>query len=98
MTVLQIYLSCLDGKEAEFEARFRDTFLPAISVQKGLLHTSMLRSVDVPLSYQIEFAFESEELRQGWVHSQEHQHALPIIKSLCGEASFARFDVVHKTA
>ena len=97
MTVLQIYLSCLDGKKAELEARFRDTFLPAISVQKGFLHASMLRSVDTPLSYQLEFAFESEELRQSWVHSEEHQHALPRIKSLCEETSFARFDVVDKT-
>ncbi len=97
MTVLQIYCTCLDGKDAEFEARFHDTFLPAISVQRGFVHAWMLRSVDTALSYQIEFAFKSEELRQGWVNSEEHQHALPIIKALCAETAFARFDVVDKT-
>jgi heme-degrading monooxygenase HmoA len=97
VTVLQIYLRCMEGKEAELETRFRDTFHPAISLQKGFLGAQLIRAVDDPLRYHIEFTFESEELRQGWVASDDHQHAVPVLKALCSDWSFARFDVVERT-
>lgn len=97
MTVLQIYLKCLEGREPELEARFRDTFLPAVSVQQGFLQAQLMRAVEDRLRYHIEFTFESEELRQGWVASDDHQHAVPILKALCSDWSFARFEVVERT-
>lgn len=97
MTVLQIYLKCLEGRQPELEERFRDTFLPAISVQRGFLGAQLLRAVEEPLIYHIEFTFETEELRQGWVASDHHQHAIPVLKALCSDWSFARFDVVERT-
>ena len=97
MTVLQIYLTCNEGTESELESRFRDTFLPAISIQRGYLGAHLIRSVQDPRRYHIEFTFESEELRQKWVASDEHERALPVIKALCSDSSFARFEVVHRT-
>ena len=97
MTVLQIYILALDGKQEELESRFRDTFLPAISKQAGFLGAHLIRSVENALKYHIEFTFESEELRQDWVASDDHQHAVPILKALCSDWDFARFDVVTRS-
>lgn len=97
MTVLQIYIRATDGKQEELESRFGDTFLPAISKQAGFLGAHLIRSVEDALQYHIEFTFESEELRQGWVASDDHQAAIPVLKALCDDWSFARFEVVSRT-
>ena len=97
MTVLQIYMTANSGQEGELEARARDTFFPAISKQKGFLGAQLIRSVDDARRLNIEFTFESEELRQDWVASDDHQHAVPILKALCSDWDFARFDVVTRS-
>lgn len=97
MTVLQIYLRCSDGKQADLEMVFRDAFVPAISARLGFRRVFLMRSVDDGCSYQIELAFESEELRKQWVASREHEQAFPRIRELCDEVSHARFEAVSET-
>ena len=93
MIALQIYLEPFAGKEEELEKKFLEIFVPAISVQKGFLRVSMLKSREALREYQIELVFETEELRLQWVASEEHQEAFPQIAALCQRVSWSGFDI-----
>ena len=93
MIALQIYLEPFAGKDEELERKFKDVFVPAISVQKGFIRVSLLKSRDALREYRIELVFESEDLRLQWVASKEHQEAFPQIAVLCQRVSWSGFDV-----
>jgi heme-degrading monooxygenase HmoA len=98
MIALQIYLEPVAGKEQELEQIFEQIFTPAISIQKGFVRVSMLKSREALREYQIELVFESEELRLGWVASKEHQEAFPQITALCQRVSWSGFDITGERA
>jgi heme-degrading monooxygenase HmoA len=96
MIELQIYLETLPGKEEQLEKVFRDTFVPAISIQKGFRSVSLLKPGNSIHSYQLQLRFENEELRLKWVASDEHQKSFPKIAELCSSVSWQGFEVAGK--
>jgi heme-degrading monooxygenase HmoA len=98
MIALQIYMEPVAGKEKELEKKFNQVFIPAISVQKGFVRVSMLKSREALRKYQVELVFESEELRLEWVASKEHQEAFPQIAALCQRVSWSGFDITGEKA
>ena len=95
MIELQIFLSALPGKEEKLEKIFRETFIPAISVQKGFKSVSLLKPGNSMRGYQIQLRFGTEEQRQVWVASDEHQKAFPKVAELCSTVSWQLFDITE---
>ncbi len=89
-------LEVLAGKERELEEAFRTAFVPAIRVQEGFRRVAMLKMQNALRRYQIELAFDSEELRLQWVASREHQEAFPKLAALCRDITWSGFQVVHQ--
>ena len=71
MIELHIYLEPSAGMEEQLESVFRNSFVPAISVQEGFRRVVLLKVRDALRQYQIELAFESEDLRLKWVDSRD---------------------------
>ena len=94
MIELQINLESLPGKEEKLEKVFHDTFIPAITIQKGFKSVSLLKPDNSIYTYQIQLRFETEEMRLKWVASNEHQKAFPKIAELCSSVSWQGFAVV----
>ena len=96
MIELYIYLEPNTGMEAQLESVFRDSFVPAISIQEGFRRVALIKARDALRQYQIVLAFDSEDLRMKWVDSKEHQEAFPKVAALCQRVSWAGFDIIHQ--
>jgi hypothetical protein len=94
MIELHIYLEPHEGKEKALESLYGEEYVPGIRIQKGFIRTTLLKRRDALREYQIDIAFESEELRMKWVGSKEHSTVWPKIASLCQRAAWAGFDTV----
>lgn len=94
MVELRIDLEPYDGKGASLVEAFQTHFVPAISVQKGFKSVSLLKRHDSLRAHQISLRFESEELREKWVASDEHQAAFLRIAELCSSVTWRNHDVV----
>jgi len=46
--------------------------------------------------YQIDIAFDTEELRVKWAASKEHRETWPKIEALCARVSWSGFDAIEK--
>ena len=91
---LHISLEPQAGKEKELETLYRNHYVPGIKVQKGFRQTTMLRKRDALREYQIDIAFDSEDLRVQWVASTEHTSVWPKFMALCQRISWVGFDTV----
>ncbi|MBN1676224.1 MAG: antibiotic biosynthesis monooxygenase [Kiritimatiellae bacterium] len=98
MIELHICLEPFAGKERDFEALYRDAYVPGISGQAGFRRTTLLKRRDALREYQIHITFESEPLRLKWVASREHAATWPKVEALCARISWAGFDTVAGTA
>jgi len=96
MIELYIYLEPNAGMEAQLESVFRDSFVPAISIQEGFRRVALIKARDALRQYQIVLAFDSEDLRMKWVDSKEHQEAFPKVAALCQRVSWAGFDIIRQ--
>lgn len=96
MIELYIYLEPNAGMEAQLESVFRDSFVPAISIQEGFRRVALIKARDALRQYQIVLAFDSEDLRMKWVDSKEHQEAFPKVAALCQRVSWAGFDIIQQ--
>ena len=96
MIELHIFLEPVSGNEEKLEAAFREAFVPAISVQEGFRRVAMLKVKDAMRKYQIDLAFETEELRLKWVASKEHQDAFPKLAVLCQQVTWAGYDIISQ--
>lgn len=96
MIELHIYLEPFEGKETELESVYWSDFVPAITIQEGFQRVTLIKRRDALREYQINLAFDTEELRLKWVGSKEHQAVWPKIASLCSRASWCGFDTVEK--
>jgi len=96
MIELYIYLEPNTGMEAQLESVFRDSFVPAISIQEGFRRVALIKARDALRQYQIVLAFDSEDLRMKWVDSKEHQEAFPKVAALCQRVSWAGFDIIQQ--
>lgn len=95
MIGLQIYLNVTNGKEGDLEKAFKTAFAPAIKKQKGFKAVYMLKSTIAIRTYQINLYFETEDLRQKWVASADHQKAWPKIAAPCDNATWILFDCIE---
>ena len=93
MIELHIYLEPLPGQEADLEKIYHQEYVPGIKVQPGFQRTILLKKRDALREYQIDIAFDSEELRLKWVDSKEHVEIWPKVAALCQSVSWSGFDV-----
>ena len=96
MIELHIFLEPLAGKENDLEAIYWKEYVPGIKIQKGFQRTTLLKKRDALREYQIQIAFDSEDLRLQWVASQEHATVWPKVAALCQRVSWTGFDTVQK--
>lgn len=94
MVTLHIYLDVEPEQESQFEETYRNAFVPAISKQEGFLRTQLLRSLEQGGVYEVDIYFETEELRERWANSAEHEKVWPQIEEVCTEISPRGFDVL----
>jgi heme-degrading monooxygenase HmoA len=85
-------LQVASGHEAEIERVFTEVFSPVMAQQKGFEEVKFLKLVTsykgdpAPWNYRLLIGFETEELRQAWVASDDHQRVWPEMeKHLTGE-------------
>jgi len=97
MIELHIHLEPHAGREAELERAYWQYYVPAVSVQEGFRRTVLLKRRDAVREYQIDIAFDSEELRLQWVASPQHQEGWPPIQALCARVSWTGFDAADKS-
>jgi heme-degrading monooxygenase HmoA len=88
---LHIDLEVDPAKEKDLVAAFRNVFRPAIRRQPGFVEVRLLKlrgavagGAPEGLGYRLLISFESEELRQKWVASADHQQAWPEIEKTLG--------------
>ena len=96
MIELHIYLEPFDGKEKALESLYLKEYVPGIRIQEGFRRTTLLKKRDALREYQVDIAFDSEDLRLKWVASKEHQATWPKITALCQRVSWAGFDAVSE--
>lgn len=88
-----------------FENMYYAIYVPAMTVQKGYLSSKLLRifpddvakniqAEPTNFNYQIQFTFDSEENRQKWVASKEHQIAWPAAAELATSYKWRGYDVM----
>ena len=92
MIELHIYMEPLAEKEEEFVTMYRAEYVPGIRIQEGFRRTTLLKKRDALREYQIDIAFDTEELRMKWVVSREHTDIWPRMAALCRRASWVGFD------
>ena len=85
-------LQVAPGHEPDIERVFRDVFSPVMAKQKGFQEVNFLKLVTSykgdpgNWTYRLLIGFETEELRQAWVASDDHQRVWPEMeKHLTGE-------------
>lgn len=84
---LHVDLDVDPARDKELVANFRKVFQPAISKQPGFVSVRLLKLrkavVGAPppnAPYRLVISFQSEEQRQAWVASADHQRAWPAIE------------------
>lgn len=93
-----------ENREA-FEKMYYSIYVPAMTVQKGYLSSKLLRifpeetskkieAEQTKYNYQIQFTFDTEENRQKWVASAEHQIAWPACAALATAYKWRGYDVM----
>ena len=74
------------SREKEMLDNFHNIFVPEAKKHAGYISVKMLRLRKVmqgpaqPFNYRFELIFESEELRQKWIASPEHQRVWPTVE------------------
>lgn len=94
---LHVDLAVDPAHEKELVQNFRTIFRPAISRQPGfvdvkllLLRSAVAGTAPAGPAYRLLISFQTEELRQKWVATDDHQRAWPSIqKTLRGPVSQA---------
>ncbi|MEO8372113.1 MAG: hypothetical protein ABI806_23210 [Candidatus Solibacter sp.] len=102
--VLYCDLAVDPAREQEMLRNYHTIFKPAAEKFQGYLDLKMLKlrsaiqgSAPASINYRFQLTYESEELRQKWIHSDTHQKVWPTIENtLSNKASYAvlLFDAV----
>ena len=84
---LHVDLEVDPAKEKELVLNFRRVFRPAISKQPGFVSVRLLKlrqavvgAAPANAPYRLVISFQTEEQRQTWVASEDHQRAWPAIE------------------
>ena len=87
-------LSVDPRREQEMLDNFEKIFRPVAQKQPGFIDLRMLKIRDqirgsAPTRYQFVLTMESEELRQKWIATPEHQKAWPTIENTLTDKNFS---------
>ena len=87
-------LSVDPKREQEMLNNFEKVFRPVAQKQPGFIDLKMLKIRDqirgaAPARYQFVLTMESEELRQKWIATPEHQKAWPTIENTLTDKNFS---------
>ena len=104
MIKLQMFFKVSEVKSADFERMYADVYVPAMRKQKGYIGSELLRVFPKDISteisaapmdykYQMEIAFETEDLRRRWVDSPEHKAAWPKAEALAEGYEWHGYDL-----
>jgi quinol monooxygenase YgiN len=84
---LYVEMDVAPGREREMLDLFHNQFVPEAVKHEGCIRVKMLKrrtvvqgSVPPAHNYRFELEFESEELRQKWIASPEHQRVWPPVE------------------
>jgi antibiotic biosynthesis monooxygenase (ABM) superfamily enzyme len=84
---LYVEMDIAPGKEKEMLDIFHNTFVPEATKHEGYIRVKMLKRRTIIQgtapsnhNYRFELEFESEELRQKWIVSAEHQRVWPPVE------------------
>ena len=84
---LYVEMASAPGREREMLDLFHNQFVPEAVRHEGYIRVKMLKrrtviqgSVPPAHNYRFELEFESEELRQKWIASPEHQRVWPPVE------------------
>jgi heme-degrading monooxygenase HmoA len=82
---LHLDLDVDPAREKKLVESFRKVFRPAISKQPGFVDVKLLKlrkalAGPTPLPYRLLISFQTEEQRQTWVATSEHQRVWPAIE------------------
>ena len=100
---LHVDLSVDPAKEKEMLHNFRTIFRPEAAKHPGYMSVKMLKlnkaiqgSAPAGINYRFELVYQSEELRQKWVASPEHQKVWPTIENTLTTKDYSvlLFDVI----
>ena len=89
-----VWISAKAGQEEAFERTFADVFYPALHSQEGFISASLLREPGTA-DYIIRLAFQTEEQRAAWVHSDAHETAWPQLAAYAGEPTWEGLSLIH---
>ena len=99
---LHVDLAVDPAKEKEMLHNFETIFRPEAAKHPGYIKVKMLKlrtaiqgSAPVGVNYRFSLAYQSEELRQKWVASPEHQKVWPTIENTLSSKDYSvlLFDV-----
>ena len=95
---LHVDLEVDPAKEDELAANFERVFRPAISRQPGFVEVKLLKLRNAlagtpppNMRYRLIISFQTEELRQKWVATDDHQAAWPEIEKTLTGAKYTAF-------
>jgi len=84
---LYVEMDVAPGREHEMLQAFHQTFVPEAVKHEGYIRVKMLKrrsivqgTAPAAHNYRFELEFESEELRQKWIASPEHQRVWPLVE------------------
>ena len=93
---LHVDLEVDPSRERELSANFRTVFRPAIRKQPGFADVKLLKQRNVLAgtapagkTYRLLISFETEEQRQAWVKTDDHQKAWPEIEKTLKGSKFS---------
>jgi antibiotic biosynthesis monooxygenase (ABM) superfamily enzyme len=91
---LHIQFRVKPGRENQFEELYWITYVPVISKQEGFRRTQMLRPYGGGNEYEIDIYFDTEDLRERWASSPDHERVWPQVEDLCTEIAPRGFEVL----
>lgn len=94
MIALHIQLKVYPGREDELQELYRKTYVPVISKQEGFRRTQLLAPYEDGDEYEIDIYFDTEELRERWASSPDHERVWPQVENLCTEINPRGFQVL----
>ena len=94
--VLYCDLSVTAAREQEMLNNFHNVFKPAamkfagyIDVKLLKLRTAITGSAPAGVNYRFQLTYESEELRQTWIHSDVHRKVWPTVENTLSTKDYA---------
>jgi mannose-6-phosphate isomerase-like protein (cupin superfamily) len=105
MAKLQMFFEVGPDKFEAFEKNYIDVYVPALRKQVGYMGSKLLRrfpddfskkigSPETKFNFEMELMFDSEEHRQMWTKTKEHDYAWPKTAALAKSYQWIGYDVV----